>query len=239
MVFLNRLFKNNINEKFLLNCMIRKVPKIYNVVIYIVIANIISYIMQNLIDGYTASMVLTSADLLSRPWMLVTHLFAHGSLMHLIFNMYALFIFGPLVEHRIGSKRFLLVYFISGILAGIGFSLINATSVGLGASGAIMAVLGIVIVLFPDLKVLFFFVIPMSMRTAGIIFALIDIFGFISSVNTGIAHIAHLIGLACGVVYALLLPKIKINIFNKKNQKNIMELDLTMPQEEIDKFFKE
>jgi uncharacterized protein len=212
----------------------KRLPEIHNVVIYLVVANIISFIMQRLIGDYTMSMALVSSDVLLRPWILVTHLFTHGSIIHLMFNMYALFIFGPLVEYKIGSKRFLLLYFGSGILAGLAFSLINVGSVGLGASGAIMAVLGVVIVLFPDLKVLFFFVIPMSMRTAGIIFALIDIFGFVSSANTGIAHIAHLVGLACGVAYALLLPKIKKI---RKQQSDYIDVDFTMSQEEIDKYF--
>jgi uncharacterized protein len=220
--------------------MIKKMPKVYNVVIYIVIANIIAFLFQKLSPGFENMMTLVPSLVLNEPWRLVTHMFMHSNqnLFHLIFNMYALFIFGPLVEHRIGSKRFLLVYFISGILAGIGFTLFNLSSniVGLGASGAIMAILGIVIVLFPDLKVLFFFIIPMSMRTFGIIIALIDIFGFITPTNTGIAHIAHLIGLACGVTYAILLPKLRLKV-KKKN--NLMDLDLTMPQEDIDKFFKE
>lgn len=207
---------------------------VYNVVIYLVIANVISYIFQSFVDGYTINMALTSSELLQRPWMLVTHLFVHGSPLHLFFNMYVLFMFGPLVEHRIGSNKFLFIYFLSGIIAGLGFALINVASVGLGASGALMAILGIVIVLFPDLKVLFFFVIPMSMRTAGIIFALIDILGFVSSAPTGIAHIAHLIGLVCGVAYAYFLPKVRI----VKKKSNIIDIDLTKPQEEIDDYFK-
>jgi uncharacterized protein len=216
-----------------------KYTKVYNVVIYIVIANIIAFLFQKFSPGFENMMTLVPSLVLNEPWRLVTHMFMHSNqnLFHLIFNMYSLFIFGPLVEHKIGSVKFLFVYFISGILAGIGFTLFNLGSniVGLGASGAIMAILGIVIVLFPDLKVLFFFVIPMSMRTAGIIFALIDIFGFVSSVNTGIAHIAHLIGLACGVTYALFLPKIK----QMTKKKDIIDIDLTRPQEEIDQYFKE
>jgi hypothetical protein len=123
--------------------------------------------------------------------------------------MYALLIFGPLVERKIGSKRFIIAYLISGLFAGIIYSLYYTFIKGLpqtsalGASGAIMGLLGLVIILLPNLRVLFFFVIPMSMRTAGIIFALLDLAGFLG-VNDGIAHLAHLSGLAIGLLFGWL-----------------------------------
>ena len=213
---------------------IKRMSKVYNVVMYIVIANIIAFIFQQLSPGFQEIMLLDSKLVFEEPWRLITHLFVHGSFFHIFFNMYVLFMFGTLVENRIGSKRFLFVYFLSGILAGLAFSLIHPASMGLGASGAIMAVLGIVIIQFPHLKVLFFLVIPMSIRTAGIIIAMIDIFGLISPTQTGIAHISHLVGLACGLAYAYFLPKINI----KKKRKDIIDIDLTRPQEEIDEYFK-
>jgi len=69
--------------------------------------------------------------------------------------MYALLIFGPLIESKIGSKRFIMIYFISGLLAGIGSTFFYAKA--LGASGAIMGILGVTIVMMPNLRVLLFF----------------------------------------------------------------------------------
>jgi len=209
-------------------------------VLPLVALNVIIFIIQNSTGGvegwFTQMFQLSTAEVLAKPWLILTSMFLHGGSMHLLFNMYALWIFGPLIEHRIGRRRFLFAYFASGILAGIFFTVFNPNSFAVGASGAIMGILGIVIVLLPNMRVLFFFVIPMSMRTAGILFALIDLIGFVSSANTGIAHIAHLGGLAFGVSYGIYLLK-KRKTYAAKVRKR-PSLDLTMSQEEIDEYFK-
>lgn len=161
-------------------------------------------------DWFTNLFVLYSDSFISQPWTLVTSMFLHGSLGHIFFNMYALLLFGPLVESRIGFRRFLQIYFLSGILAGIGYSLfqeliIGQTAAALGASGAVMGIIGMTIILFPNLQLLLFFVLPVSMRVAGIIFVMIDVFGLFA--DNGVANMAHLVGLAVGLVYARQLVK--------------------------------
>ena len=163
----------------------------------LILVNVVVFALQYFIPGFTESYALVSSDVFQRPWILLTSMFLHGGPWHLLFNMYALFLFGSLIEQRIGTKRFLGAYLVSGLIASFVASFFYPTA--LGASGAIMAVLGLTIMLLPDLQVLFFFVVPMSMRTAGVIFALIDIFGLFH--DTGIAHAAHLAGLACGLFY--------------------------------------
>ena len=179
-----------------------------NAVLPIIIINIIFFVLQQIIAGFTDSLLLVSSDIFTRPWILVTSMFLHGSITHLLFNMYALFLFGTLIEQRIGTRRFLILYFASGILASLGFALfqeliLRSTGAGLGASGAVMGVLGMTIMLLPHLRVLFFFVIPMSMRTAGIIFAIIDFLGVFGIGIPGIANIAHLVGLAAEQLLSL------------------------------------
>ncbi len=83
-----------------------------------------------------------------------------------------------------------------------------------GASGAIMGFLGLVIMLLPKMRILFFFIIPMNMRTAGIIFAAIDLIGFITP-GDGIAHLAHLAGLTAGLAFGYYFVKQK-NAFAKR-----------------------
>jgi membrane associated rhomboid family serine protease len=212
--------------------------KLKDVVMPLIFLNIGFFIVQYLQgDVFTNTFALLSQDVLTRPWTLLTSMFLHANSMHLLFNMYALFIFGPLVELEIGPKNFLIMYLGAGLLAGIIFSIFNPTSAAIGASGAIMAVLGMMIMLFPHQRVLMFFVIPMSLRTAGIIFAAIDLLGFVSSANTGIAHVAHLAGLAVGVTYGYMLVK------NKRRRRRVVfkktpSIDLTASQEEIDAYFK-
>ena len=188
---------------------------IKNVALYLLGINILIYILQSMFPIITQTFLLTPSQVLYQPWTLITSIFLHGNLTHLFFNMYALLLFGGLIEALIGSKRFLGAYFISGIFAGIiytGFQFLfgNPNIGALGASGAIMAIIGLVIVLLPNMRVLFFFVIPMSMRTAGIIFALIDFIGLLGVTATGIAHSAHLGGLLCGVLFGLYLKKKKL-----------------------------
>ena len=172
---------------------------------------LVFFLLQKVLgDGFTHLFWLSTADIFVRPWIIITSMFLHGSFTHLFFNMYVLMIFGPLLEINIGKKRFFSLYFLSGIIAGLGYAILSPNSFALGASGAIMGVLGVVIMLMPNLRVLFFFFIPMSLRTAGIIIALIDLVGFFSPVGTsGIAHSAHLFGLATGLFYGWYLLKQK------------------------------
>ncbi|MCD4666859.1 rhomboid family intramembrane serine protease [archaeon] len=178
-----------------------------NVVTILLAINVLAFILQWIIPGFTDLFVLVSKDVLARPWILLTSMFLHGSLPHLLFNMYALFIFGSLIEQKIGSKRFSFVYFLSGILASLLFTVLMPSSAALGASGAVMGILGVTIMLMPDLRVLFFFFIPMSLRTAGIVFILIDVLGAFGIGIPGIANVAHLAGVAVGLIYGYYLLK--------------------------------
>ena len=185
--------------------------EIKNAVIPLIILNVVFFILQIFLGNYFTNLfILISDDIFSRPWIIITYMFLHGSPYHLLFNMYILYIFGPLLEQRIGANRFLLIYFLSGIMAAFGSLFYSAS---LGASGAIMGILGVLIILMPDLRLLFFFMVPMSLRTAAIMMVLIDIFGIFHP--SGTANVGHLVGLGTGLLYGLLLKKEKIK-FNKK-----------------------
>lgn len=180
----------------------------YTGALTIIGVNILVFILQVFLgNGFTQAFLLNSAEVWSRPWILLTSMFLHADPSHLLFNMYALFLFGPLIESRIGTKRFYFVYFLSGLVAAIVSTFFYSNA--LGASGAIMGILGVTIMLMPDLQVLFLFFIPMSLRTAGIIFALIDIFGIF--VPSNVANIAHLVGLGIGLIFGYYLLKKRKN----------------------------
>jgi len=185
--------------------------EVKNVVMPILVVNILFFLMQFFVPAFTKAFLLISSDIYSRPWILITYMFLHSGPYHLFFNMYVLLIFGPMLEQRIGSKRFLLIYFASGIIAAFISSFFYFSA--LGASGAIMGILGVLIILMPDLKLLLFFVVPMQLWVAAIIFVLIDVLGIFYP--TGIGNIAHLVGLATGLLYGLYLKKQRIQ-FEKK-----------------------
>lgn len=132
---------------------------------------------------------------LTRPWTLVTYMFLHGGFMHLFFNGLFLFFFGPELERRIGTRRFLFVFFTSGIIAAIGHMLTSSTPI-VGASGALYGVFAALAILAPHIRIYLFF-IPMQITHALVLFAIFD-FLMIPS-NDAIAHIAHLSGLVVGL----------------------------------------
>jgi hypothetical protein len=187
--------------------------------------NVFVFFLQIILGKqFTESFMLISGDILIRPWIILTSMFLHANFFHLFVNLYALLMFGSLVERAIGKKQFFIVYFLSGLLA----ATIPFYDAALGASGAIMGIVGMVIILFPNLPVLLFFFIPMTMRTAGIIFAALDIFGMFTSTGSGIAHYAHLVGLATGLIYGYFYlkkykHKFKTKPFNFKKNKNFQK----------------
>jgi len=199
-----------------------------SVVLPIIILNIIAFVLQLMLDGFAELFILHSGLLILQPWRLVTSMFLHGGAAHLFFNMYVLLMFGPLVEQRIGPKRFLMIYFTAGIAAGllsaILYPLIFGTPfIALGASGAIMGIIGVIIVLIPNLKILLFFAIPMQLRYAAFIIAALDIFGIFY--QPGVANIAHLIGLVCGLFYAMSLKKKSKKVHKKIQGKSHLDED--------------
>ena len=164
----------------------------------------ISFVVQLLVPSYTEYFKLVPALVMARPWTLVTHIFLHSTqhFEHFFFNMLFFVFFGPVLERKIGSSKFLLIFFLSGIVAGVGWSL-TAISPVVGASGALSGVFATLAVLMPRMKVYLFFFIPLEMWLTLILFALID-FAMMGSGDM-IAHTAHLSGLFFGLVAGMLL----------------------------------
>ncbi len=162
---------------------------------------VLVFIIQNIIPGFTETFYLTQ-DALTRPWQFLTAIFLHGSVAHLLYNIFALILFGIMLETIIWSKKFLGLFLISGILANI--ASFHFYSASLGASGAIMAILGCLAVLRP-LMTVWAFNLPMPMFIAALLWvggSVLGIFGF-GDQSTG--HLAHLSGIVLGVCYGFYL----------------------------------
>ncbi len=138
-------------------------------------------------------------------WQLVTYLFIHSGISHLLFNMLALWMFGVPLEQTWGTKRFLKYYFLCGIGAGLCDVALHA-AVGdwgtrtVGASGAIYGLLMAFGVLFPNQTVLMGFLFPIKAKYMVMIYGAIELL-LAFSVNDGVSNIAHLGGMAFGYVY--------------------------------------
>ena len=163
---------------------------------------IAAFITQTVVPGFTGQFALVSAQVLQRPWTLVTAIFLHGDVRHLIFNMFALALFGLILESIVGRKKFAAIFFAGGIFASIGSLFLYKAAIG--ASGAIFAILGALAILRPRMQVWVSFV-PMPMIVAAAVWAIGDFIGLF--VPTGIANLAHLAGLGFGLASGLYLRR--------------------------------
>ena len=145
-------------------------------------------------------------------WTFLTSMFMHAGLGHLFVNMLSLVFIGSFVERLIGKKRFLSVYFASGLSAGLLFVLVAAfTGIDLnvyavGASGAIFGLGGLLAVLTPRLPVLVMFIIPMPMWLAMVVL-MFGLWAVSLAAGLPIGNIAHLGGLLVGLGYGFYLKK--------------------------------
>jgi len=162
---------------------------------------VVVFLLQVWIPAFTQTFIL-SQNALIKPWQFLSAIFLHGSLTHLLYNIFALFIFGLILERTIGSRKFILLFLISGILANVCTFYFYPNS--LGASGAIMALIGCLAILRPMMAVFAFgIILPMfAVAIVWIIGSFLGIFGF-GDQNVG--YIAHLSGLFIGVLYGFFL----------------------------------
>jgi uncharacterized protein len=165
--------------------------------------NVIFFLVQNTVPGFTDSFVLVSSDVAARPWLLITSTFLHDGAAHILGNMFALFVFGIILENLVGTKKFLAIYFAAGLVASLAATLFY--DVSLGASGAIFGVLGALAAMRPKMTV-WTYGVPMPMVVAAGFWLALDIIGVFSPSN--VANAAHIAGLIFGAAIGIAL-KIK------------------------------
>jgi membrane associated rhomboid family serine protease len=133
-------------------------------------------------------------------------MFVHGGISHILFNMFALFIFGTQVERYMGSSEFLLFYFVTGTLAGV-FSFFAYLLTGsyyvwlMGASGAVFAVELAYAVLFPNSIIYIWGILPIRAPIMVLGFTALELFSSIFRTNSGVAHLTHLAGFGFAWLY--------------------------------------
>ncbi|MEO8333352.1 MAG: rhomboid family intramembrane serine protease [bacterium] len=175
-------------------------------VLRLVIANVIVYFLQQTIQPLTGQLAFVPALMLSRPWTIITYMFLHGSLTHILFNMIALYFFGSRVESRLGPERFFALYFLSGI-AGALLSFVFAPYAPIiGASGAVYGVMLAFARFWPRDQILIWGVLPIEARWLVAISTMMSLYGGFSG-GGGVAHFAHLGGFLGGFLYLLFLER--------------------------------
>ncbi len=176
----------------------------------LIIANIAVFILEFIVGRSGQSIILyyfslVPAFILQKGfvWQFFTYMYLHGSFTHLLFNMFALWMFGSMVESVWGGRRFFQYYTLCGIGGGICTWALSHSWTGstIGASGGIFGVLLAYGMLFPESYIFLWFLIPVKAKHFVLIFAAIELMAGISYTPDGIAHFAHLGGMLFGYLY--------------------------------------
>jgi membrane associated rhomboid family serine protease len=209
----------------------------------IVMVNFIIFVFT-IIIGYGMPEAATEVadDLIYRPAFLMqparwptmlSQMYLHADFFHILFNMVFLVLLGTAFEERIGSFKFGLVYFISGLGAVVVFTALNWMSMGgvVGASGAVFGVLGGFAALYPRQKVvmpiplgIIWIIRPVPVYLAAVVFGSIETFYMVIARVDGIAHSAHLGGLIFGVAAAI-IAKRYVHEVDLERKLNIIKLE--------------
>ena len=196
---------------------------------------IIVFLAQVLIRNFSGLFILDENSFF-QPWRFITAVFLHGGIAHLFYNLFALALFGSILEKIVGGAKFLLIFFFSGIAANvIAFAFYPSS---LGASGAIFGIIGSLIVIRPMLTV-WAFGLPMPIFLAGILWGvgdLIGAYGYLSGNpidNRG--NIAHLAGMFFGLIAGLFL---RSSYSEKRERKNKIKIDEFYVRDWEDRYIK-
>lgn len=167
-------------------------------VLRLIVANTAVFLLSMTVAGLMDSLVLVPALILQRPWSAITYMFLHGGLGHLFFNMLALFFFGSRVEQRLGERRFLILYFASGVAGALLSAIFSPWSAIVGASGAVFGVMLAFAWFWPHDQILIWGIIPIEARWMVALMTGLALFGGFTGAQGGIAHFAHLGGFVGG-----------------------------------------
>lgn len=179
----------------------------------LIVANVAMFVLQQASPALTRMLWFVPVYMLPigggipfRPWTVFTYMFLHGGLWHLLFNMIGLWFFGPRLEARLGSKHFLWLYVLSGLigaaltLLGAVFTIFAWNVPVVGASAAVYGVLLGYARYWPRHQIFLWGILPIEARVLVAALTFMSLYGGISG-GGNIAHLAHLGGFLGGYLY--------------------------------------
>lgn len=201
---------------------------IKNYAVILILINTIILVFEVLFPVIVDYFALYPPAVFSAPWTLITSMFLHSGFEHLLYNMFALGIFGIVLERIIGSQKFLIAYIGSGIIAGIATIFMYPLSHSLGASGAVYGIIGVLAYLRP--RMMIYIGVPLPMLFYAVVYVFLDLVGLFTGVNPdNIAYAAHIAGCLAGVGFGYLW---KTEFLEEKQIKK--EISYEMDDDELD-----
>lgn len=191
-----------------------------NMIVKLIIINIAVFVVTALLEAFFPTIYATHilpylaipgdlTTLLYRPWTLITHMFLHNGMWHLIGNMITLYWFGNIAGDLLGDRRILTIYILGGLVGAI-FYLLSYQFLpfigpyALGASAAALAIVFTAVATAPDYIIHLMFLGEVRIKFIGLFILFIDIIGTQGNMNTG-GHFAHLGGTLFGFLFVYLL----------------------------------
>jgi len=186
-----------------------------NPVIVIILINLVVFIAALIVikmgyrNEFVGNLGLSWGTFASKPWTILTSMFLHEEFWHIFGNIITLFFFGRVVYQLVGTGKFLLLYLGGGILGNLLFLLANTSPIGInllgkeiyagaiGASGAVYALAGALVVMMPNMRVAIWGILPMPL---WVVILLFFVLWSLPNVIPGVAWQAHLGGLAAGLI---------------------------------------
>jgi membrane associated rhomboid family serine protease len=171
----------------------------------LIAVNAAVFLLQQVAPGLVQPFALWPLGAGFEPWQLLTYAFLHGNLVHIAFNMFALYMFGAPVERVFGPRRYVIYYFVCVLSAAI-VQLLTSSMTGavyptVGASGGVFGLLLAYAIYFPHNRVMLIFPpIPMPARVFVVVYAALELFLGVTGTQEGVAHFAHLGGLVGGFI---------------------------------------
>jgi membrane associated rhomboid family serine protease len=178
----------------------------------LIVANVAVFLLQSVVPGIVVPLALwplaasaSGVGAAFGPWQLLTYAFLHGGLVHLAFNMFALYMFGGAIEQVFGPRRYLIYYLVCVVSAAVSQLIVSAMMGGIyptvGASGGVFGLLLAYAIYFPHSRVMLLFPpIPMPARVFVVVYAVIELYLGVTGTQAGVAHFAHLGGMIGGFV---------------------------------------
>jgi membrane associated rhomboid family serine protease len=176
------------------------------VVRWLLILNVTIFLLQHLfLNRHLDLLGLVPSAFLGRGfiWQIVTYMFFHGSVLHILFNMLFLWMMGSEIERLWGSREFLKYYMLTGVGAGLVNVIVQPRSSipTIGASGAIFGLIIAFAMAFPNREILLYFLIKIKAKYFAVLVGLLELLALFLMPSAPIARFAHLGGLVIGYVY--------------------------------------